>query len=687
MTNISSIGKKLKIIDQEIQTLTDNIKINDILERFIRDITEAQSASIWIYDKQSTLIRERKNPFVREVSVSSAKGLLYKCFATKESAIYNYLASEKGYVATIDNPDNIKMKSKVMVPLVDNNTFIGILTAYSSIEQIKSFSHDDLTLMEAVAPSIINAIYKMVDNNSERLSMIDRRKNRGNNTEYTRRNSDSINNLKEMETSLSHTKTPQELLDFVANIVHDIRTPSNGLSGFLEIIEEKIEDERLKEYISHAKESALLINELTTSILDGVSSKLEVSQSKKQEIFTSKFFADIAEIFSATMYKKSIYYNIFIDPKLPEKMILESTKLKRVLINLIGNASKFTKPQESIEFSVRYKAKDNKIHIFVKDSGIGIAKDKQEQIFEAFKQAEDDTKEQYGGTGLGLSISAAYVKDLGGKLLIESALDVGSTFYFDIPIEAEDRRSKFKPIHNPQAKITLLMSRHNSFVANHIAKYFVKMGINIDAIDAVNAKEAIEANTTHLIVFEKKLEDELFLYTKNKSIKLLCIEESFLNLNPNELQGATLISQYSYYAEALYSFVNTKRVPKVLIVDDDKIGVVLIKNMLQNELCRLEMAFNGRTGLDMLTEALQSNEPYDIVYADSNMPLLSGEEMIAIYKKEEGKESLPHATTTVSISGDIGKKELGVFDICVGKPFDKEQIRSAFLDATRGEDQ
>jgi len=682
MTNISLIQQELTEAIQQVEKSQNNIEINRIIERLIINITNSERASVWIYDDKNTLIRERDSNSVREISMERKEGLLYECFATKKAGIYNYLASEKGYVASVDNPDNIKMKSKIMIPLVDGDKFVGIVTAYSSIKQIKKFKKDDLEILKAITPSIINAIYKMKSNFT--YPTIDRRKNRRDSSSngFRRRKTDTINNLKVIEESRTDTKTPKELLDYVASIVHDIRTPSNSLFGFLEILEEKVDDPRLKQYILHAKDSANLINELTTSILDDVSSKREVSLSKSEKIFTFKFFADIAEIFSATMYKKQIKYNIFIDPKLPKEITIESVKLKRVIMNLIGNAHKFTKADETIEFSVRYKAKDKKIHIFVKDSGIGIAKEKQEQIFEAFKQAEDDTKEQYGGTGLGLSISAEYVKELGGKLLIDSEIDKGSTFYFDIPIEINDDSQKFKPIDNKNINVALLMNPENSFVANHIARYLVKMGINIDRIDAITDIDNISKEITHMIVFENKLFDSIYSFSRSQNIKMLIVEENFLALNPNELNGATLISQYGYFAKTLYSFIDVKRDPKVLIVDDDKISVALIKTMLMDELCQVNVAYNGAGGLELLSEALENGEPYNIVYLDSNMPVFSGEEVLRKYRSLERRYAT-NPIKAVSISGDIYTEELKDFDLFVGKPFDKNLILSAYYDAIK----
>jgi len=674
MSNISILKKELSQKITKLNRLDDNVEINKIVEELIVKITHTEFASIWIYDFPM-LLRTRETG-TNEIFIDEKKGLLYECFAKKQAVIYNYLSSEKGYIPHIDNPDNIKIKSKIIIPLIDENQkFIGIATAYSSIKKIKKFTNDDLKIFQAISPFIIESINKMKQNsNIEKLNNIKRRDNDiQNSTEQ-----DINKNLDKLEETLTDIKAPNEMLEYVSNIVHDIRTPANGLLGFLEILQEQIQDNRLQEYVNHAKNSALLINELTTSILNGVSNKREVPTNEPTLIETDKFFADIAGIFSANMFKKNINYNVFIDPLVPKEITIDSMKTKRVVMNLIGNASKFTPENGSIEFSIRYKVKEKKLHIFVKDNGIGIAKDKQSEIFEAFKQAEDNTKDIYGGTGLGLSICASYVKDLGGKLLIESELNKGSTFYFDIPLDVKEYTVKFKPLNDEKINIAILMTKENSFVANHIARYFIRIGINVNKISLISSLKQVPDDLTHLIVFENKLSGDIFKFVKKHNKKLLVIEENFLALNDYNMDEAILVSQYTYFGEELYNFVNKGKIPRILIVEDDYISIVLLKAMFANEYCEVDTAVNGQDGLELLTTALKNNSKYDIVYTDQNMPILKGSDMLKQYSELTVKDK-SNKLVTVSISGEIdSSKELYNFDSYATKPFNKKEIISIF---------
>lgn len=661
---------------KELDKSSTKCEINSIVENLVRKTTASEYSSLWIYDSVNlVLYRERGDKTPREISVEAKKGLLYSCFATKKSILTNYLASERDYVPEIDNPDNIKMKSKIMIPLIDKGVFLGIITAYSSVTQMKKFDTNDMELLNAITPFTISAVQKI-----KNYSFQDRRKNNTDRECFSRRNSGataSIKQLEQIEEEREKTQAPQEILDFVANIVHDIRTPSNGLSGFLDILEEQIEDERLKQYLNHAKESAKLISDLTTSILDGVSTRREVSKSKNEVLSPFKFFADIANIFSATMFQKQISYNIYIDPLLPKEIEVESIKLKRVIMNLIGNANKFTGKNGTIEFSVVYKNQDKKIHIFVKDSGIGIAKEKQEEIFEAFKQAEDNTALEYGGTGLGLAISAGYVKEMCGKLHVESELDKGSTFYFELSIDVKDEELSFTPVENKEIEIAILMQEKNNSVASNISRYLIRMGVEKHA--ASFSLDKVSSTATHIILFENMLSLEVFEYVKRNRLQMLVVEENFLSLTKENLDGAALISQYEYFAEKLYTFIDERRRAKILIVDDDKMTTQLIKVMLRNELCDIDVAYNGKDGIEFLEYSIDNNQPYSALYSDANMPIMSGNEMLQKYV-EYAKRKKVEKILCVSISGDMYRKDDTdeEFDLYIGKPFKKEDIVSAF---------
>jgi len=144
---------------------------------------------------------------------------------------------------------------------------------------------------------------------------------------------------------------------------------------------------------------------------------------------------------------------------------------------------------------------------------------------------------------------------MGGKLLVDSELDNGSVFYFDIPLDIKEEMPMFKPVGVHMVYLTMLLSKKNVFVANHIARYLVKTGMKPEKIKAVTSLGQIPENTTHLVAFENMLEEVLFSFVEKQKLKLMVVEEQFFALKSDRLRGAKLISQYSYFGEALYTFI------------------------------------------------------------------------------------------------------------------------------------
>ncbi len=672
--NSKILQNKLVDVSKNIDLAGSNIEINEQIENLLTSFFDVEFASLWFYDEHNmTLLRERRNAAVRTLSLEEKRGIIYKCFMTQEAKIYNYLKSDKDYIAAIDNPDDIKMKSKIIVPLIDDENFIGIVTLYTSVKKAKKFTKEDLKMLQALSSYLIEVLYKMhpcADKDCDCHKI-----------ELKNRESSIIKNMQKIERRRKDRRKDNQNFSektdaSINNFIHDIRTPANTLQGFLELLEEQITDKRLKEYIINAKESAAFINELTTAMLDRVSLQNEEEISEVKEVNSTRFFAAIAEMFISNMYTKKIAFNIYIDPLLPKKIEVDVLKLKRIIINLIGNAYKFTPYGKFIEFEVKYNKKSKDITISVKDKGIGIAKEKQAQIFEAFKQADDTTSLMYGGTGLGLSICAEYVENLGGKLELTSEIDKGSTFYFTLPLDIKDVTPSFKPIKNKNVKIAVLMQAKNSLSLSNIVRYLVQMNVNKNSIEAVASMEDITKDTTHLIVYQNQL-DKITQDEISRFEKVFIVEEEPFLVHDDELaKNCEIAFQYGYYAVELYKFINTQQIPRVLIVDDDKISVLLLERILESEYCDVDVAQNGKLALEMIIDSHKKRMPYNVIYIDNKMPVMNGFEVMQHVREYESDNGLS-AVYAISTSGDIFDldKEGQNFDAYVGKPFRADEIR------------
>ena len=223
--------------------------------------------------------------------------------------------------------------------------------------------------------------------------------------------------------------------DFLANMSHEIRTPMTGILGFINQLTKGEKDpNRLKQF-HIIKGSGHTLLAIINDILDF--SKIE---SGKFELESSpynlnKLFESSMDIFDSLASSKNINLHKTIDDNLPQCIIGDQVRLKQVIFNLMSNAIKFTKEEGDVTLQTHYASETKTIHISVIDTGVGIAKENLEKIFEAFSQEDTSTTRKFGGTGLGLSISSHLVKLMGSELKVESTVHKGSKFYFDMPVE------------------------------------------------------------------------------------------------------------------------------------------------------------------------------------------------------------------------------------------------------------
>ncbi len=255
------------------------------------------------------------------------------------------------------------------------------------------------------------------------------------------KNSDNIESAKK-EAQRMAVKARQANLaksEFLANMSHEIRTPLNAILGFIDLLKDKESDSEKLKYISTVQSSSNSLLGIINDILDF--SKIESGnlQIEKINFNTEDEFDSLADLFRAKASEKSISLTVNLDPNMPSALINDPLRIKQVISNLLSNAIKFTNKNGRVQLNINYK--NNNLNVGVQDDGIGIAKDKQENIFKAFTQAENSTTRQYGGTGLGLTISSKLIKMLGGELKLHSQLNVGSKFYFSIPTEVGTYKS------------------------------------------------------------------------------------------------------------------------------------------------------------------------------------------------------------------------------------------------------
>ena len=651
MINRNEIETILIDFSAKLKNIDSATVANDAVETLIKEILQTEFASLWIYKQDSSLlIRFRDTP--TKIDINNKKGILYKSLMTKELSIYNNLTTDLTYVDSIDNPDSINIYSKIILPIIENDELLGIATAYSTFQNQKDFTEYDSKLFKIILPYIKDTI--CVINQCCNLQDDEKLKKHKKNLQIA---VDKLNDL----------KYAKDEFNYLSAMVHDISIPANNLYGFLALLEDKLDDPRLKHYVANAKESADFIDKISKAILSRVANNTKEQIVECEVVNSVSFFSHIADEFVSNMYNKHISFNIFIDPLIPKEIRIDALKLKRTIINLIDNAYKFTPKNRCIEFSVEYNQIQKKLEIIVKDNGIGISLKKRQELIESFNNEYNSNI----SNGIGLAICACYINEFDGKLSIDSELGKGSKFHFDVPLQEYSSTPTFKQINNPNAKVLILLDEKNSCSANNIAKQLVRLGLKKEQIKAVSSLDNIDEDTTHIISFQNKLTLDVVMLCNKQDIKNLIVEEKLFSISRSQANCThQIVSQYGYFTNTLYSFINTKQLPIVLIVDDNQINMTLLKKMLSEELCIVESATTGDMAIEMVQSAIKKKRYYSAIYMDELESAMSCDEVVNKIRFLEKQSGIENATIA-SLSSNTKNKN---YDIFVSKPFKREEI-------------
>ena len=316
--------------------------------------------------------------------------------------------------------------------------------------------------------------------------------------------------------------------NFLANMSHEIRTPLNAVLGFLHILKSNKDPSKSAKFIDTIEKASKSLLQIIEDILDF--SKIESGKISIEKIYFNPVeeFKIVTDLFSENCSSKNINLNVIISKNIPDSIESDPLRIKQVLSNLISNSIKFTEANKSIFVNISYE--NEMLSVSVKDEGIGIAKNKFEDIFEAFQQEDSSTTRKFGGTGLGLAISRQLINLLGGQLNVKSEVGIGSEFYFTIPAKAGEKIIKEVNITNDYIfnDVKILIAEDNNLNQELISIILDGKNIKYEIVnDGMEAIEKYKNNKYDLILMDENMPNmngmeatqNILIYEKENNMK------------------------------------------------------------------------------------------------------------------------------------------------------------------------
>ena len=449
---------------------------------------------------------------------------------------------------------------------------------------------------------------------------------------------------------------------FLANVSHEMRTPLNGILGMSGLLSDTSLSPEQMSYVEAVHSSGKALLTLIEDILDITLIEAGRMELKPSEMNPGKMVEDVCELLSSRAHEKNISISSNIDNSVPTLIESDPGRLRQVLINLVGNALKFTeRGGVHINLSAEAGAKENEavtLKIEVHDSGSGIPKSDQSLIFDEFAQADNESTRQHGGAGLGLAISKRIIEQLGGAISLESTPDIGTVFRFTIKAICLEAAG-FANSSNPFASKKIAIEAGSQFEQQSLKWYISENGGEV-------VNDATSLPEPEVILVDEKIPDlETRIFPKARASRegaqrfIILLEpesrnrldqylsEGFAGYLIKPVRKTSLVNVITNYDSAsgderetptvkswLAKTEDTQTARRILLAEDNDINAMLASTILKKAGHEVIRAEDGEEAFQLWSNAL-SDKPFDLIFMDLQMPIMDGLDAMQKIRAEE----------------------------------------------------
>jgi signal transduction histidine kinase/CheY-like chemotaxis protein len=485
---------------------------------------------------------------------------------------------------------------------------------------------------------------------------------------------------------------------FLANMSHEIRTPLNGIIGISDILRRSklstAQTEHLSTILTSSKHLLNLINDvLDISKIESESLTILPVESDIWQLFT-----DITAIVIPKSQQNNNEFEFQAPDDLPSTLTLDDHRLKQILLNVLGNAMKFTN-NGTVSLVVEYEFNEvdhqNWLHCHIRDTGIGISSDAAQKIFEPFKQADDSITRDFQGTGLGLAISRQLARLMGGDITLDSELGKGAIFTVSVPISGssddfDSSALRNIPIYwlagdNPSTRLTWQSLNH---FCTKLKTFKDHDEIPENATIAIQPESLNHLNTLLEIVVAKEIAERTILF-KDSSLEIsdqLVDESKIGSIYKLPVRGKTLAQHLIKFSsrsiESDHVDIRGDGV-KVLVVEDNLVNQMVAQLGLEEHGFEVVIADNGEEGISKWVNAKAQGSDFHIVLMDCMMPVMDGFQCTRGIRAQEQaltRDRTPIVALTASVlDDDVSACFDAGMDAIIHKPYEIEVLIKKML--------